>query len=270
MSSNLIKRVLTALVAGPLIIGLALWDNSIGWKIFIIMAALLAMMEYANIVFDTDEIYVKVLTVNAGGLFSILLLSTIKFFRYSLMLFPWVVILVLSSLVFFPGKIEKAAHNAARALMGIFAVAMLLTFLGLIKIFPQGGKWIIFTLTLVWFNDTLAYFVGKAFGKHKFSPLISPNKTWEGALGGILGSLLAGYLATFYIKGSFLVTMLILAAFAGIMGQLGDLSESMLKRSFKIKDSGNIIPGHGGILDRIDALLFASPVVFCYLWFTHF
>jgi phosphatidate cytidylyltransferase len=121
------------------------------------------------------------------------------------------------------------------------------------------------TLMLAWFGDTFGYFFGRFLGKHKLYPAVSPKKTIEGALGGLIGSMTGACFAHFvYLKSFPLVPGLVLAVVAGGLGQLGDLGESLLKRSTGVKDSGQIVPGHGGILDRIDALLMASTVV--YLW----
>ncbi|MDQ7056883.1 MAG: phosphatidate cytidylyltransferase [Persephonella sp.] len=109
----------------------------------------------------------------------------------------------------------------------------------------------------VWAGDTFAYFVGKSFGRHKFAPKLSPKKTWEGAIGGFLGAVVCGTLVSFYLG---IKDAVIPVTAAGILMQTGDLFESFIKRQVGEKDSSHLIPGHGGILDRIDALIFASVV----------
>ena len=123
---------------------------------------------------------------------------------------------------------------------------------------------LLFALVITWAGDTVAYFVGRAIGKHKFAPVLSPKKTWEGAVGGFAGSLLVGVAFSKWI-GVPMEQMLTMAAVGNVAGQVGDLLESAYKRSAGVKDSGTLLPGHGGILDRIDALILAIPVV-CYYW----
>jgi phosphatidate cytidylyltransferase len=127
--------------------------------------------------------------------------------------------------------------------------------------------WLMFALLLSWAGDTAALYIGKAFGRHKLAPVISPQKTWEGAAGSIAGALIAGGIyAHFLIPDTPLAIVLLLAVAGNIAGQLGDLAESALKRRADVKDSGSSLPGHGGWLDRIDSMLFAVPVVYALVW----
>jgi phosphatidate cytidylyltransferase len=126
-----------------------------------------------------------------------------------------------------------------------------------------GPRLLLFTLVLVWVGDMAAYFAGRGFGRMKMSPEVSPQKTWEGAIANVLGALFVG--AVFgYWTGIPPAHMLAMAALGSIAGQLGDLFESALKRSAGVKDSGTILPGHGGMYDRIDALILAAPAVWYY------
>ncbi len=122
---------------------------------------------------------------------------------------------------------------------------------------------VFFLFVLIWCSDSFAYFVGKFFGKHKMAPKISPKKTWEGYFGGVILTLVAGYFLEQYhqdLRGNWMVVGFLVSVFA----PLGDLVESQLKRTFGVKDSGNIIPGHGGILDRLDSFIICAPVVYLY------
>ena len=125
---------------------------------------------------------------------------------------------------------------------------------------PEGPVLVLFALVVVWAGDTLAYFVGKSIGRIKMAPTLSPGKTWEGAAGNIIGSLIVGYFFARWQSGD-MVAWLVTAALANIAGQVGDLVESAYKRGAGVKDSGAMLPGHGGMLDRIDSLIFAAPVV---------
>ena len=130
-----------------------------------------------------------------------------------------------------------------------------------------GRKLVLFTLCLIWAGDILAYFVGKGLGRVPMAPALSPKKTWEGALGNLLASLLVGVFFAKWLQIE-ATQMLVIAGLANIAGQMGDLIESAWKRGAAVKDSSNLLPGHGGVLDRIDSLILASPVVWAaYQWF---
>lgn len=122
---------------------------------------------------------------------------------------------------------------------------------------------IFFLFVLIWSSDSFAYFTGKFMGKHKMAPMISPKKTWEGFAGGVFFTIILGYFIEMYypdLRGNYMIVGLLVSVF----GPLGDLVESQLKRTFGVKDSGNIIPGHGGILDRLDSFIICVPVVYLY------
>jgi phosphatidate cytidylyltransferase len=127
----------------------------------------------------------------------------------------------------------------------------------------QGPALLLFALVIVWVGDTAAYFVGRAIGKRPFAPHLSPKKTWEGAVAGFLGSILGAFAFMPWVNVP-LIHLLGMAALGNVAGQVGDLLESGYKRSAGIKDSGTLLPGHGGVLDRIDALILAIPVVWYY------
>lgn len=122
---------------------------------------------------------------------------------------------------------------------------------------------VFFLFVLIWSSDSFAFFTGKFFGKHKMAPKISPKKTWEGFAGGVILTVVAGIFIEMYhpeLRGNYIIVAFLVAVFA----PLGDLVESKLKRNFAVKDSGNIIPGHGGILDRLDSFIICAPVVYLY------
>jgi phosphatidate cytidylyltransferase len=127
-----------------------------------------------------------------------------------------------------------------------------------------GRRLLLFALVLTWTADSTAYFLGRAIGKHPLAPHISPKKTWEGSIGGMLGSLLVAGIFRFWIRLP-LPHLLVIAVLGNIAGQMGDLLESAYKRSAGVKDSGGLLPGHGGMLDRIDALILCIPVLWYYL-----
>lgn len=126
--------------------------------------------------------------------------------------------------------------------------------------------WVVLVVALIGMGDTLAYFVGRAWGKHRLAPVISPKKTWEGAIAGLLASVATAALWSWWHLGLLDPRYLWLAAGTAIVGQLGDLAESLIKRGAGIKDSSNLLPGHGGLYDRLDALILAIPVFAFLLW----
>ncbi len=128
---------------------------------------------------------------------------------------------------------------------------------------PLGPRLLLFLLVLLWAGDSLAYFIGRAIGRHKMAPELSPGKTWEGAAANLLGSLIVAFVAARWIPLP-VFHLAAMAALANLAGQLGDLTESAYKRAAGAKDSGVILPGHGGMLDRVDSLIFAAPVVWYY------
>ena len=163
-----------------------------------------------------------------------------------------------------------AEGTRARLLASIGAalyVGGLAAALPAIRDLPEGLRWVVLLLAVVWVYDICAYAVGATVGRHLFSPRLSPRKTWEGVGGGLAGALLAGAVMSFFLDAG-LWLLLVTAAATAIAAQTGDLFESALKRRAGMKDSGRLVPGHGGILDRIDSLLFAGPVVFAFATFS--
>jgi phosphatidate cytidylyltransferase len=164
--------------------------------------------------------------------------------------------------------IALAAREWSLLAAGVLYVPLLISQLLLLRAGPSGTSWIFLLLIIVMAGDSAAFYVGSAWGRHKLYPAVSPNKSIEGAVGGLAGSVAGAFIArmTFFPQltpADAIATALLL----GLLGQLGDLFESLLKRSCGVKDSGTIIPGHGGILDRLDSILFAAPVAY---WYAHF
>ena len=161
----------------------------------------------------------------------------------------------------------EALPAAGISSSGLILVAFPLTFAIRLHGFPlEGPAILLFVLVITWVGDTAAYFVGRAIGKHKLAPILSPKKTWEGTIASILGALLVATVFARWLTVP-LPHLLAMATVGNIAGQAGDLLESAFKRSAGVKDSGTLLPGHGGVLDRIDALILAIPVVWYYwIW----
>jgi phosphatidate cytidylyltransferase len=160
--------------------------------------------------------------------------------------------------------------NIAATLMGVIYVALPMTIMLFIPAMLKGdgatwSPWyFLWYLFLVWGNDVFAYLTGVCFGKHKMCPRLSPKKSWEGFAGGVAGSLSMGALAAYFLDGNY-VMWVGLALVVSLSSVVGDLAESMFKREAEVKDSGNIMPGHGGMLDRFDALLISAPFALVYI-----
>jgi len=164
--------------------------------------------------------------------------------------------------------IKNAASEAALLFFGIMYVPFLLGYLVLLRSHPDGVKWILLIMVIVMSGDSAAYFIGCRYGKRRLYPEVSPKKSVEGAFGGLVGSLLGALLAKqLFFDEISTADVLFAALLIGTIGQVGDLFESLLKRSCGVKDSGTIVPGHGGILDRLDSILFAAPVAYYYALF---
>lgn len=157
--------------------------------------------------------------------------------------------------------------NVASSVLGALYVALPMALLLVTPLLLGQGEWnpwyILYIVFIIWANDVFAYLFGITLGRHRLFERISPKKSWEGFFGGLLGAMAMGYIASIHLDAN-ATAWIILALVAATSGVLGDLIESLFKRSVDIKDSGNCIPGHGGWLDRFDALIFASPFVFVY------
>ena len=158
--------------------------------------------------------------------------------------------------------------NIGATITGVVYVAMPMALLYFIPLLLGGGEWkpwvVLFYIFIIWANDVFAYLFGVTIGRHRLFERISPKKSWEGFFGGLLGAMAMGYVAAKVVDGDIAV-WIGMALIASITGVFGDLVESLFKRSVDVKDSGNILPGHGGWLDRFDALILSIPFVFVYL-----
>jgi len=185
------------------------------------------------------------------------------------------ILVIMIKAVLFPTKF--LFRDAAYTIIGIMYIAILFSHLLLLRFtdasisvfthigtYSAGEVYFWVAILATWASDTFAYFVGSFFGKHKLAPLISPGKTWEGLGGGVVGSVFAALLIA-YVCSLNVVSSGVLGLLIGIVAPLGDLVESILKRSSGVKDSSQLIPGHGGVLDRFDSILFAVPVVYYYI-----
>jgi phosphatidate cytidylyltransferase len=181
---------------------------------------------------------------------------------------PIATLLPIGALVWFlfrTGGMETVGARSAFAITGLWWGGALLATTASLRLLPAGSGWLYLACMLAWGSDTAAYFTGRFLGKHKLYEKVSPKKTWEGAIGGVIFATLGAFgIRAFFELPIGTVDLAILAPMAAILGQVGDLAESMLKRSVGVKDSGTIMPGHGGLFDRVDALIFTGPPILAY------
>ena len=255
-------RILTSVIAIPIVTGVVYYGSPLLFLIFVAVVTLTAVYEYFTMI---DRIGINGFPIPGMVLGLLLLLS---FYFDGRFMAEWGLV---ASVTLFGSwfsqedNVKVAIDQIAYTLFGIFYIAGLGGYYLLIRNFEDGGTLVLFLFLIVWLGDITAYYWGKNFGKKPFAPLVSPNKTLEGSIAGLTGSLLAGIIFGVWLSDN--ITMghcLLVALLCGIIGQFGDLAESLLKRHVGVKDSSDFIPGHGGVLDRIDSLLFVGPVFYCY------
>lgn len=259
------KRVITALWGTLLLIAAIWFDEPLPWfTVFIAVWALLAVFEFYRMVAVS-----KVLSLTCFGLIWTLLFILHPHFDYDFLvplLLTSAMMLSLILLVLIPRK-KGAFTEWAWTIAGILYVGWLLSFLVALRL-DAGRGWVFLVLFTTFGSDTAAFFIGKMLGRHRLAPRISPGKTWEGAIAGLFGAIIVSLIivAIFSLPLSYGQTIL-LGILVSIFGQFGDLAESLLKRSTGVKESGNLVPGHGGVLDRVDSVIFAGVVVYLYYIF---
>lgn len=268
--SNLAVRLLTVAVVAPPLLSTMFLGPAWGFYLIVFAVTVIGASELFAMTHPNDRIAQVIGTLVTAGV-------SIAIYKYThdsrVLLTVVCVVTLLGALVplWRLGKIEDAALRILSGIAGPFYVGALLVTIALIRrdLGAVGPHTVLFTLMVAWLGDTGGYFAGRYFGKTKLYEAVSPKKTREGFAGSLAGSVTGSLLAHFwYLPSLPLFKGMALALFAGTLGQFGDLVESLLKRSTGIKDSGWIVPGHGGILDRIDALLVVSPIIYVYsLWF---
>ena len=261
------KRVITAICGIPLLVVAVWFDNPLPWfTILVAIWGLLAVYEFYRLCSST-----KASPLTYFGLIWTLLFILRPHLDYAQatpILLTSAVALSLILLLIRRQK-EKAFTDWAWTIAGILYIGWLLSHWVALRGLDDGRNWVFFALLTTFASDTAAFFIGRAWGKHHLAPKISPAKTWEGAVAGVIGAGLVGWLFTLstplQLPFDFWWQAILLALAVSLIGQLGDLAESLLKRNTEVKDSGNLLPGHGGFLDRIDSIVFAGIVVYYYV-----
>lgn len=265
MKSELRQRVLVAIIVAPVTI-LAAWYGGTVLTLGVIGVALLASWELCDLIEQVGFVPQRLLTL----FLAITLPLAAHLWSQGLAVDLMVTVALFLSLLIqlWRGNRRGALASWALSLAGSLYVSWLLSHFILLRQLPQGAYWLLFALLLTWICDSAAYIIGTAFGHHRLAPQISPKKSWEGAIAGVIAAGITGLVATFWLAiPLFLGGMVGLVA--GLGAVAGDLAESLIKRQAGVKDSGTLFPGHGGMLDRVDSLLFVVAIAFyCARWLT--
>lgn len=278
---NFLVRTASGIVLLAVVLGAILWSK---WSFGVLLLAIIigGEREFYRLATKAGYQPQKYLGYIAGGSIFIIAFACMLFLisdsTVSDTLLILAVILLLYIMLLLPmmfvcelyRKSPTPIANIGTTLMGIVYVAMPMSLLLFIPVLLGQGEWsplaVLFYIFIIWANDVFAYMFGITLGKHRLFERISPKKSWEGFVGGLLGAMAMGYLASVVMDGNH-IEWIGLALIAAISGVFGDLVESLFKRSVDVKDSGHILPGHGGWLDRFDALILSVPFVFLYLIF---
>jgi phosphatidate cytidylyltransferase len=265
--NELSKRLITAAVLIPVVLFLTLWKNDVPFAIGIYLFAVLGNWEMQNILKKAGE-PVQTPIAMLGAIF----IPLCFYLEEGWILFTFVLTALLMVCFLLKMFTQEPTQGVARYVSAnLFAALffpLFISFIWLLRSLESGGLWIIFLFCAIWASDSFAYFAGTRFGKRHVVPKISPKKSLEGFIAGLLGGTIVSVIFYFIFLRSADLAMwqlVIIALDVVVAGILGDLFESMLKRDAGVKDSGNFFPGHGGIYDRLDSLLIGAPVLYIYL-----
>lgn len=251
------KRTISALIGAPILLVLTYLGGP--YTAFLVaVLTLLALREFWQI---SEQMAIRPwrkLTLLASLVWLLALFITGK---------EWMMPILVCWLLIGLGRValtypETPLSEASFNLFSVLYTVVLLSHFYLLRQLSGGKEWTFLTILLVWSTDIGAYLIGRQFGRHLLAPQVSPKKTVEGSLGGLMFCIAVALAFSSLVAGASWITYIILGVVVGISAQVGDLFESALKRSAGVKDSGNLIPGHGGILDRFDSLIFALPLVY--------
>jgi phosphatidate cytidylyltransferase len=255
------RRLLSAVILLFLFLLLVIHGGERGFALLAMVAAGISVWEFGRLA-DPSVPWRVMALLGAAGLVGVTSLRGIEWFGLGALLF---LLLELSRVVGSGEDIEANLRRASLCVVGVLYPAGPLSIAVALRGMPEGVPYILLACGVVWIGDTAAFYVGSSLGRRPLAPRISPKKSIEGSVAGLLASMLGSWVGTRALGMPVpFLSSLLLGAVIGVAGQLGDLVESGIKRAFHVKDTGDLIPGHGGILDRIDSLLFALPVF--YLW----
>lgn len=257
------RRIYTVLVLAPLLYAVIRYLPPLAFSGVVVLAGALALFEFYRLCFS-DRSRSWLIGIGLAGFTAVILGA-----HWPDLIVPSLLatlIAIISVPLFSRAPLEQSLRDGAMTLFGVLYLGLTLGPLSMTRLLPQ-GEWLIFFLLLVtWASDTGAYYVGTLYGRHRLAPTISPKKSYEGLVGGVIGAIIAAYIIRWWFLPELSeLDCLVLATLLTITGLWGDLTESAMKRSVGIKDSGGILPGHGGMLDRLDSLLFTAPAFYYYV-----
>lgn len=262
----LYKRVISGLLFLP-VFYLVTWVlEPVYFAAFVLVAAVLGQQELYRMAKERQIVPNEALGVLLGALVVLDRYRPLVHGTSSAALFGIIVLLIVTARLFSPRPVDGALEDISVTLMGVLYVALLFSFQVAVRMAVDGKQWLVFLFFVIWATDIGAYSVGMPFGKHRLYEKVSPKKSIEGFLGALAGAAAMALLCTIWFMPAVgKIEALLIALVLALAGTIGDLAESLLKRAVGVKDSGTIIPGHGGILDRMDSMLFAAPVLYYYL-----
>jgi len=262
--SSLMQRLLTAAVLVPIVVWVVLYSPEFIFLFVLSLIVFIGAYEWSGLA-EVENSYHKFIV--AGFILAVsngLLLIDAELLTYLMLLSLVFWLLVIVFIVFMPAYL-LAVKRQRMVMLVLGSVLLSLTFVSLFQLrhaFTHGADLLMYLLLLIWIADSGAYFAGRTLGRNKLSAVISPGKSIEGVVGGLLTCLLFAVLAAGYFEVASIIGFIFLSLFVVIVSVYGDLFESLLKRRAAVKDSGHILPGHGGVLDRIDSLIAAGPVFY--------
>ncbi len=262
--TSLQQRVISALVLAPIAIG-ALYFGGLYFLLFLIGASAVMAYEWCHASLEKSPGLVTVLTA-ASIIVALFLAQKGYIFQGVIVLLSGSILLAIAAIVL------KKNDRMIWAFIGPLCIGLPVLALIVLRAIPDAGFGVTFGLFLaVWATDIGAYFSGKTIGGPKIAPAISPNKTWAGLIGGIISAMITAYLVDRYLVGGLVATIGILGlgAICAILAQMGDFAESAWKRHFGIKDASNLIPGHGGVMDRLDGIFLTAPMLMVIIMITN-
>ena len=256
-----VKRIASALVILPPLVWFLCYASPVWFLILVLALIGLSLYEYFHILQQVRLSLCTSVTFLAAFVLAIVAYLDEDWRWLPIVLFLSIVALTLSVMVL-PSGGSAIFPTLVYSIFGLLFIGWNLSHLLLLRLLPAGQWYILFLCAVVWVGDSAAMYVGKSLGRSKMAPTISPGKTWEGAVGGTVGGVLTAVVsAGFWLPHVVLWQCAILGLCISLAAQMSDLGESMLKRYAGVKDSGGLIPGHGGILDRVDSMLFAAPTL---------
>jgi phosphatidate cytidylyltransferase len=265
-----VRRLLTAAVGVPLALLATFRLPAVGFFVLILVLVGLSAIEYVRMLqpaLPGAPLWLLLIWMPPAAWITFWALSASRAPGVE----PWLMAAGLFATVALPVLLLASGMPAGETLGALGAIGFGIPYFAFpiasISTLQRLDPWLVFLLfAIVWLGDSAAYYVGSAFGRHKMAPRVSPNKSWEGAAAGFVTGMVATLVWSVWRLGEVRPSLLAVGAATAVAAQLGDLFESLLKRAVNTKDSGALLPGHGGMLDRIDALLFASPVQLAGLW----